>query len=53
MGVDSESGDLPRTRDGFRHRGRETTQLEAYFLLSFTGIVGSRVQRRAAARGAS
>jgi len=25
----------------------------AYFLLSFTGVVGSRVQRRALARGAA
>ena len=53
MGVDSESGDLPRTRDGFRHRGRETTRLDTNFPLGFTGIVGSRVQRRTAARGAA
>lgn len=35
MGVDSESGDLPRMRDGFRHRGRETTRLEAFVDAAF------------------
>lgn len=35
MDVNSESGDLPRTRDGFRHRGREVTRLEAFVDAAF------------------
>lgn len=35
MGIEGESGGLPRTRDGFRHRGREVTRLEAFVDAAF------------------
>jgi len=35
MGIEGENGALPRTRDGFRHRGREVTRLEAFVDAAF------------------